>query len=135
MDDFMKHALEIAKAQAGVRQMTPEEIIAYAKDIAEGLIGAAVAEELTAYVESHPLPVADRKNSIKEKSITCLVCGKSFKMLGKKHLAGHGLTPDEYREQFGLKTDVPLVCKALARSRRKTMKDMRLWERPRRAGR
>ena len=86
MDDFMKQALEIAKAQAGVRPMTPEEFMAYAKDIAEGLMGVAVGQELVSYAEDHPLPAVEANASIKERSVACLVCGKSFKVLGKRHL-------------------------------------------------
>lgn len=133
MDDIMKQALEIAKAQAGVRPMTSEEFIAYVKDI-EGLLGVAVGEELAATDDNNTLSAADAAKSIKEKSITCLVCGKSFKMLGKKHLASHGLTADGYREQFGLKKGMPLVCKGLVRARRDKMRSMKLWERVGRGG-
>jgi predicted transcriptional regulator len=70
----------------------------------------------------------DPKKAIKEKSVTCLECGKSFKILTKKHLATHGLAPEEYKEKWGYKKNTPLVCKSLQRERRKKMKEMRLWE-------
>ena len=132
MDEYLKQALEIAKAQAGVCPMTPEQFMAYAKDIADGLRGVAVAKALDDYVESNSLPAVNAKAgmaSIKENSVTCLVCGKSFKVLGKRHLATHGLSPKEYREKFGLRKRAPLICKSLARERREMMKGMRLWER------
>ncbi len=134
MDDIMKHALEIAKAQAGVRPMTSEEFIAYVKDISDGLLGVADGEGLGANADNNAISADDAAKSIKEKSITCLVCGKSFKMLGKKHLASHGLTADEYREKFGLKKGITLVCKGLARARRDKMRSMKLWERVGRGG-
>ena len=68
---------------------------------------------------------------IAEKSITCLECGKSFKLLTHRHLTAHGLSADEYREKWGYAKDVPLVCKSLQRERRKKMKDMKLWEKRR----
>ena len=134
MDDIMKQALEIAKAQAGVRPMTSEEFIAYVKDISDGLLGVADGEGLGANADNNAISADDAAKSIKEKSITCLVCGKSFKMLGKKHLASHGLTADEYREKFGLKKGITLVCKGLARARRDKMRSMKLWERVGRGG-
>ena len=134
MDDFMKQAFEIAKAQAGVRPMTSEEFIAYVKDISDGLLGVADGEGLGANADNNAISADYAAKSIKEKSITCLVCGKSFKMLGKKHLASHGLTADEYREQFGLKKGMPLVCKGLVRARRDKMRSMKLWERVGRGG-
>ena len=43
----------------------------------------------------------------------------------------HGLEMASYKEKWGLKKDVPLVCKSLQRERRRKMKDMRLWEKRR----
>ncbi len=68
---------------------------------------------------------------VTEKSITCLECGKSFKLLTRRHLLSHGLSVNEYREKWGYAKDVPLVCKGLQRERRKKMKDMKLWEKRR----
>ncbi len=126
MDEYMKQALEIAKAQAGVRPMTPEQFIAFTKEIADGLRNASGGVESTA--EEEPKAI-DGKASIKERSVTCLECGKSFKVLGKRHLLSHGLTPAEYREKYGLKKGTPLIAKGLARARREKMKSMKLWER------
>jgi predicted transcriptional regulator len=70
----------------------------------------------------------DPKKAIREKSITCMECGKTFKVLTKRHLLTHGLTPKEYKEKWGYKKDTSLVAKSLARDRRKKMQDMRLWE-------
>ena len=69
-----------------------------------------------------------RKRSIKEKSIVCLECGKTFKVITKKHLALHGLDAVSYREKWGLKKGTLLTCKELQRARRQKMKDMKLWE-------
>ena len=58
-------------------------------------------------------------------------CGKTFKILTRKHIASHTLDAAAYREKWGLKKDTPLVCKGLQRERRKKMKDMKLWEKRR----
>ena len=129
MDEFMKQALEIAKAQAGVAPMTPEQFMTYAQDIADGLRGVAVAKALDDYVESSTVSAVDAAKSIKDNSVTCLVCGKKSRVLTKRHLASHGMTPKEYREKFGLKKGIPLMCKTLVRARRAKMNEMKLWER------
>ena len=129
MDDFMIQALEIAKAQARVRPMTPEEFMAYAKEMADGLRGIAVAGEHAASDEEYTFVVVDGMASIKDNSVACLVCGKKGKVLTKAHLAGHGMTPKEYREKYGIRKGTPLMCKALVRARRAKMNDMKLWER------
>ena len=128
MEDYLKQALEIVKAQASVRNMTEEEITSMVKSLAEGI--KKVAEGSTGE-PSKQEPAVDPKKAIREKSVICLECGKSFKVLTKRHLASHGLTPEEYKEKWGYKKNASLVAKALARERRKKMQDMRLWEKRR----
>ncbi|THB69590.1 MAG: transcriptional regulator [Desulfovibrio sp.] len=125
MENYIKEALEIVKAQASVRNMTEEEITSMVQKLSEGIKSIA---EGGAAADEAPVPAIEPRKAIKEKSITCLECGKSFKVITKKHLAKHDLTPEEYRERWGYKKGAPLVCKSLQRERRKKMKDMRLWE-------
>ena len=125
MEEYLKSALEIVKAQASVRNMTDEEITSMVRRLAIGIrdiSGEAPAGETEQAVDMDP------KKAVKEKSVTCLECGKSFKVITKKHLASHGLTPEEYKAKHGYKKTMPLVCKSLQRDRRKKMKNMRLWE-------
>ncbi|SDN99662.1 transcriptional regulator, MucR family [Desulfonauticus submarinus] len=124
MEEYVKQALEIVKAQASVRTMTEEEITSMVQRVAEGI--KKVSEGTDTEVEQKP--AVEPKKAIREKSIICLECGKSFKVLTKKHLASHGLTPQEYKEKWGYKKNVSLVCKSLARERRKKMESMKLWE-------
>jgi predicted transcriptional regulator len=123
MDDHLKEALEIVKAQASVRTMTEEEITSMVQKLAAGI--KAIAED--GVIETEQDASVDPKKAIREKTILCCACGKSFKILTKKHLASHGLTPEEYREKYGYKKKLPLVCKSLQRERRKKMKEMKLW--------
>jgi predicted transcriptional regulator len=125
MEDYIKQALEIVKAQASVRTMTEEEITSMLKKLTTNIRN--VAGE-TAPEERESMEGMDPKKAIREKSITCMECGKTFKVLTKRHLLTHGLTPKEYKEKWGYKKDTSLVAKSLARDRRKKMQDMRLWE-------
>ncbi len=55
-------------------------------------------------------PAVNPKRSVFPDYIVCLEDGKKFKSL-KRHLNVHyGLTPDEYREKWGLKSDYPMVA-------------------------
>ncbi len=126
MDDYLKEALEITRAQAGVRVMSEEEIATFIQRVALGI--RAVAEGETP-VEMDSLEMAqEARKSVKEKSVTCLECGKSFKLLTKRHLAGHRMSTAGDREKWVFKRDAPLVCKALQHERHKKIKDMKLWE-------
>jgi predicted transcriptional regulator len=128
--EALQAAIDIVRAQASVRTMTDEEITSMLKNVAAG-IQAAEMGGVMALAESlvEGVPLMDPKAAIKEKSITCQECGKVFKVLTKKHLQSHGLTPEEYREKYGYKNGQALACKSLVRERRKKMASMRLWER------
>ncbi len=129
MEDYLKQAIEIVKAQASVRNMNEEEITSMIRSLAQNIRG--VAEGAAPAAEGEP--AVDPKNAIREKSVICCECGKSFKVLTKRHLATHGLTPEEYREKYGYKKGTSLVAKSLARDRRKTMQGMKLWEKRKQA--
>ena len=125
MDDYIKQALEIVKAQASVRIMSEDEIMSMVRGLSHHLRA----------LENTPLPTEEVKSptiapakSIKEKTITCLECGKSFKIITRKHLSTHNLDADTYREKWGIKKTSPLVCRELQRERRKKMREMKLWE-------
>lgn len=128
MDEYVKKALEIVKAQAGVRYMTDEEITSMVQAVAgrlreldQGADGRGVHAEQQ--------PSTDPKNAVREKSVICLECGKAFKVLSKRHLSSHDMTPQEYKEKWGYRKGAALIAKALARQRRKKMREMQLWKR------
>jgi len=127
MDDYLKQALDIVKAQASVRTMTEEELTSMVTKLAEGIKNISEGTTPEAEVEDKG-PIMDPKKAIREKSIVCLESGKSFKILTKRHLAKYGMTPAEYRAKWGYAKNLPLVCKELQRERRKKMKEMKLWE-------
>ncbi|OBQ67976.1 MucR family transcriptional regulator [Mesorhizobium erdmanii] len=62
-------------------------------------------------------PAVNPKRSVFPDYIICLEDGKKFKSL-KRHLDVHyGLTPDEYRAKWGLKSDYPMVAPNYAAQR------------------
>lgn len=128
MDEYVKEALEIVKAQAGVRNMTEDEITSMVQSIADRLRNVCAEQEGAQSETTRDEPAVDPKKAIREKSVICLECGKSFKILSKRHLATHGLTPQEYKEKWGFKKNQTLVAKALSRQRRKKMQEIQLWK-------
>jgi predicted transcriptional regulator len=54
--------------------------------------------------------VTERQSLSSSAHIISMLDGKPYKTL-RRHLAGHGLTPEEYRQRFGLKPDYPMVAR------------------------
>ncbi len=130
MDDYLKMAFEMVKAQATTRPMTTTEMMAMAQELAAGMKALSAGGcEAAAAPETAAPSVVDAKKSIKEKSVTCLVCGRSMKLLTAKHLASHDLDKKSYLEKFGLKKGTALAAKGLTRARKEKMLSMELWKR------
>ena len=125
-DDAFAQAMAITSAQAGVRAMTAQEIVAYAREVAAGIRGLQGAAGGTGGAVE---PACNPKDAVRETCVVCLECGAKFKMLTKRHLEQHGLTPSEYKAKWGLKKGASLACKSLQRMRRQKMQDMQLWTR------
>jgi predicted transcriptional regulator len=79
--------------------------------------------------EAQPLtPAVSIKKSIGQDYIICLDDGKKFKSL-KRHLrTKYGMTPEQYREKWGLPKDYPMVAPAYARARSELAKSMGLGQ-------
>ena len=76
--------------------------------------------------EPKPEPKVPIRSSIKPDYIVCLEDGKRLKML-KRHLMTHyGMTPDQYRQKWGLATDYPMVAPNYAEQRRALAKSIGL---------
>jgi predicted transcriptional regulator len=71
-------------------------------------------------------PAVSPKKSVHDDYIICLEDGKKFKSL-KRHLRTHyNLSPEEYREKWGLAHDYPMVAPRYAAARSQLAKQMGL---------
>lgn len=73
--------------------------------------------------------VSVRKSLASKDHIISLIDGKPYKTL-RRHLAGQGLTPDEYRQRYGLKSDYPMVAENYSAARRDMAKKIGLGRKP-----
>jgi predicted transcriptional regulator len=76
--------------------------------------------------EVRPEPKVSIRASIKPDYIVCLEDGKKQKMLKRHLMTNHGMTPDEYRQKWGLAADYPMVAPNYAEQRRTLAKSIGL---------
>ena len=75
-------------------------------------------------------PAVPVKKSMHDDYLICLEDGKQFKSL-KRHLSSHyGLSPDEYRQKWGLPSDYPMVAPNYAKARSRLAKEIGLGRKP-----
>src|ERR1700724_1053458 len=81
-----------------------------------------------------PQPAVPVKKSVYPDYIICLEDGKKLKML-KRHLkTAYDMTPEDYRERWGLAPEYPMVAPNYAKQRSKLAKEIGLGPRSRKAG-
>ena len=85
------------------------------------LTGAAPVEELK--------PAVPIKRSVQPDHIVCLEDGKKFKSLKRHLMSQYNMTPQEYREKWGLPGDYPMVAPSYALARSALAKKMGLGQR------
>jgi len=82
--------------------------------------------------EARPEPKVAIRSSVKPDFIVCLEDGKKQKMLKRHLMTNHGMTPDEYRQKWGLPADYPMVAPNYAEQRRTLAKSIGLGTKRRR---
>ena len=82
--------------------------------------------------ESRPEPKVSIRSSVKPDYIVCLEDGKRQKMLKRHLMTNHNMTPDEYRQKWGLAADYPMVAPNYAEQRRTLAKSIGLGTKRRR---
>ncbi|NBB82969.1 MAG: MucR family transcriptional regulator [Alphaproteobacteria bacterium] len=79
-----------------------------------------------------PQPAVPIKKSVTPDYLVCLEDGKKLKML-KRHLkTQYDMTPEEYRERWGLPSDYPMVAPNYAKQRSALAKEIGLGTKARR---
>jgi predicted transcriptional regulator len=122
-----------------VAKLTTEIVVAYVArntvapaDLGD-LIGAVARALGTLGREqaepAKPEPAVAVRRSIHDDHLVCLACGKQQKTL-RRHLdVAHQLTPEAYREQFGLRPDYPMAAPGYSRQRSEMAKRTGLGQR------
>ena len=71
-------------------------------------------------------PAVSVRASIKPDYIICMKDGMKLKMLKRHLMTHHNMTPDQYRTEFGLNSDYPMVAPNYAEQRRSLAKKIGL---------
>jgi predicted transcriptional regulator len=86
-------------------------------ELAGGSTAVPEAAEETPVAEEFTPAVTVRKSLASKDHIISLIDGKPYRTL-KRHLSGHGLTPEQYRQRYNLKPDYPMVAESYSAARR-----------------
>ena len=122
-DTLITLTADIVAAHVSNNSVAVNDLPSLIQNVHSALTGIAATGGAS---ESRPEPAVSVRSSIKPDYIVCLEDGKKLKML-KRHLMTHyQMTPDQYRQKWGLPTDYPMVAPNYAEQRRTLAKSIGL---------
>lgn len=125
--DVLALTASIVAAYVGHNSVAQHELATLIQTVHAALQLSAGAAAVAPREEQKP--AVSIKNSVTADYIVCLEDGKKFKSL-KRHLRSHyNLSPEEYREKWGLRHDYPMVAPNYAEARSQLAKKMGLGTR------
>ncbi len=120
--ELMSLTADIVAAHVSHNSVTPETLLAMISSVYNTLSTVGTVPE----VAERPVPAVPVKRSVFPDHIVCLEDGKKLKML-KRHLqTAYNLTPEQYRERWGLAADYPMVAPDYAAKRSSLAKSIGL---------
>ena len=128
--DVLGLTAQIVSAHVSKNAVAPEMLPSLIMDVFRTLanVGREPAQA------DRPQPAVPVKKSVFPDHIICLEDGKKLKML-KRHLkTSYNMTPEQYRERWGLPADYPMVAPDYASHRSSLAKKIGLGTKPRARG-
>ena len=128
--NFIDLTAHIVSAYLSNNQTPPSEIPNLISQVHGALVRVSSGRSETAPLEPAK-PAVSLKKSIAPDYLVCLEDGKRFKSL-KRHLrTQYNMTPEQYREKWGLPADYPMVAPNYAVARSQLAKQMGLGQQQR----
>jgi predicted transcriptional regulator len=128
-NDLLALTTEIVAAHVSNNTVALGDLPQLINQVYNSLANIGVAQ---AAPPARPQPAVGVKKSVQPDYIVCLEDGKKLKML-KRHLkTAYNMSPEAYRERWGLPSDYPMVAPNYARQRSHLAKEIGLGTRARR---
>ncbi|MEO0387480.1 MAG: MucR family transcriptional regulator [Pseudomonadota bacterium] len=126
--DLLALASDIVASYVGNNTVQPDQV----SDMLKSVYGTMTTlTEVKVEEPEELIPAVPIKKSVTNDYIICLEDGKELKML-KRHLkTAYDMTPEQYREKWGLKSDYPMVAPSYAQKRQELAKKIGLGRKPR----
>lgn len=122
----VKLASKIVTAYLRANPLPVQQVPTLLAEIAHALDMAAAPQQ-AAVALSPAVPVA---RSVTPDAVICLECGAHQKTLRRHLQSAHGLSPEEYRAQWNLPADYPMVAPNYAKQRSQLARDAGLGRKP-----
>jgi predicted transcriptional regulator len=128
--NYIELAADIVSAYVSNNSVPANDLPALINEVYSVLVRVTLGSVAPA-IEA-PKPAVPPKKSVTDEFIVCLEDGRKFKSL-KRHLrTQYNMSPDDYREKWGLAPEYPMVAPNYAKARSNLAKQMGLGQQRRR---
>jgi predicted transcriptional regulator len=125
---FIDLAADIVSAYVANNSVPVSDLPQLINDVYGALTKVGTAAAIAEVKAEPQKPAVSVRKSITDDFLTCLEDGKKFKSL-KRHLRSqYNLSPEQYREKWGLPADYPMVAPNYAKARSQLAKKMGLGQ-------
>jgi predicted transcriptional regulator len=117
----------IVAAQVSNNPASPSEVLTLIQQVYKTLaeVGREPAEPI------RPEPAVPVSKSVLPDHIVCLEDGRKLKMLKRHLMSAYNMTPQQYRQRWGLPATYPMVAPSYAKQRSSLAKKIGLGRTPR----
>ena len=139
MDDSHDHLLTLAakivSAHVGNHDTPSSALPNLIRDVYNSLRDVEPQEPSPQAVAMRPVSAGPTRGAVGKQTVfsdrlTCLECGLTMKMLKRHLITVHDLSPDQYRQKWGLPSNYALVASDYAKLRSSLAKQSGLGKRP-----
>lgn len=122
--DTQRHTTEIVSAYVSKNPIPSDQLPALIQTVYASL--TKLGEPVAPVQAERPQPAVSVRKSVQPDYLVCLEDGKKMKML-KRHLRStYNMSPEQYRERWGLPHDYPMVAPNYAKQRSALAKEIGL---------
>jgi predicted transcriptional regulator len=125
--------LTVAWLSNANNRVNADDVPAFLQRMHQTITGLSAGSETTdgaaEPAKEYTAAVSARKSLASPDFIISMIDGKPYKTL-RRHLATNGMTPEEYRERYGLKKDYPMVAPTYSAARQAMAKKIGLGRKP-----
>lgn len=126
-DKLLQRTAEIVSAYVKNNRIPMGELSNVVSDVSAALNRLSTPVQPEA---EKPVPAVNPKRSVFPDHIVCLDDGLKFKSLKRHLMTSHGITPEQYREKWGLPSDYPMVAPNYAAQRSELARKIGLGRKP-----
>ena len=128
MDELLTRTIEIIASHVAHNSVPHVELPDLIRAV-HGSLETIVSGTKAPVKQPKPEPAVAVKKSVHYDYLVSLETGERFQTL-RRHLAGLGMTPDDYRAKWGLAADYPMTAKGYSERRSALAKSLGLGRKP-----